>query len=187
MNYQNVLCVGDSLTFGARTYGCYPLSLGRMLTDRTPYMWRVINEAHNGHTCRELWFAVNRILDRIADTYIACVLIGTNDVGNSSPPELFRDYYSQVLNAFLIKKFRQIFCGGIPPIYPDGHAFIDQSCVDRRDTLNRIIREVVDATPRARFVVTEGLGRDDYEDSVHFGESGNDKIARCFADAIVSV
>jgi len=27
MNYQRIACWGDSQTFGARTYGCYPLYL----------------------------------------------------------------------------------------------------------------------------------------------------------------
>ncbi len=37
MHYQNLLCIGDSQTFGARTYGCYPLYLAQILTEHTPY------------------------------------------------------------------------------------------------------------------------------------------------------
>ena len=89
MHYQNLLCIGDSQTFGARTYGCYQLYLAQTLTQQTPYQWRTINRSVNGYTARELWFLLNNEIEVISDTYQVCVLIGTNDVGHETPLDLF--------------------------------------------------------------------------------------------------
>ena len=99
MHYQNLLCLGDSQTFGARSYGCYPLYLAQTLSARTPYEWRAINRSQNGFTARDLWFKLNDEIDGIRDTYQACLLIGTNDVGNGTDPQLFAEYYRQILRA----------------------------------------------------------------------------------------
>lgn len=109
IHYQNMLCIGDSQTFGARSYGCYPLHLAQMLTQHTPYQWRTINRSVNGYTARNLWFKLNEEIDTIRDTYQSCVLIGTNDVGNHTPIDLFAEYYRQIIRALLIRGYRAVF------------------------------------------------------------------------------
>lgn len=185
MNYQNILCVGDSQTFGARTYGCYPLYLAKILSERGPYHWRAINRSLNRCTARDLWFAVNATLDGVHDTFQACVLIGTNDVGERTDPELFEEYYRQILRAFFIKRFKVVFAGEIPPIHPDGHVYFDRGAVGRRDQFNDIIVKVVSECPDARHVCLPGLDRECYEDPVHFNELGNLRVAEAFARRIL--
>lgn len=185
MNYQNLLCVGDSQTFGARSYGCYPLHLARILCQRTPYQWRTINHSANGATARDLWFMANRAVERVADTYQACVLIGANDVGNESDLDLFAEYYRQILRAFFVKRYKAVYCGEIPPIHADGHAFFARVSDQARAQYNAALAAVVAEWPRAHLVRFAGLTRDAYEDPVHFNEEGNRRVAEAFAAAIL--
>ncbi|HEY1017056.1 MAG TPA: SGNH/GDSL hydrolase family protein [Herpetosiphonaceae bacterium] len=187
MHYQNLLCLGDSQTFGARSYGCYPLYLAQSLSARTPYEWRAINRSQNGFTARDLWFKLNDEIDGIRDTYQACLLIGTNDVGNGTDPQLFAEYYRQILRALRIGGYKAIVCGLIPPIYADGHIFFTRRAAERRDSYNELVRQVVAETERAHLADLDGLGRDCYVDPVHFNERGNRAAAAVFAEALLSL
>lgn len=186
MNYQNLLCLGDSQTFGARTYGCYPLHLARVLSQRSRYQWRTINISRNGATARDLWFRVNEEIDGIVDTYQACVLIGTNDVGESKDEELFAEYYRQLLRILFVKKYKSVFCGTIPPVFADGHAFFSREASQRRERFNARLRGVVAEFPDATVVSLDQLENDCYVDPVHFNERGNVAVAELFAAAILA-
>lgn len=186
MNYQNLLCAGDSQTFGARSYGCYPLYLAQQLTARSPYAWHALNLSVNGFTARDLWFRLGAELGRIPDTRQACLLIGTNDAGEKKDPDLFEEYYRQILRAFFIHHYKVVWCGEIPPIHADGHVYFDRTTCERRDLLNARIERVVAEFPGARLVRFDRLGRDCYEDPVHFNEAGNRAVAEAFAREILS-
>jgi lysophospholipase L1-like esterase len=187
MNYQNILCVGDSLTAGARSYGCYPLYLAKILSHETPYAWRAINLGSNGCTARDLWFTLNQKIDSIPDTYIACVVIGTNDISNQKDLDIFEEYYRQILRAFAIKNYKSVLCGEIPSIFCDGHIFFSSDTAKLRPAYNDKIMKVVGEFPIASFVEFNDLSRDCCEDSVHFNENGNMLVAESFARMILSL
>lgn len=186
MNYQKIVCWGDSQTFGARSYGCYPLYLAKLLNAGTRYTWRAINFSTNGHTVRDLWFRLASELATLQDVYQACILIGANDVGRGSPLDLFEEYYQQVLEALRLSGVSVAYCGEIPPIWPDGHAFFPSHTALRRDDYNARIRRVVGESTSARLVEFSGLTVDCYTDPVHLNEKGNEVVARSFAEAIMS-
>lgn len=184
MNYQKIACWGDSQAFGARTYGCYPLYLAQLLNRDTQYVWQTLNFSTNGHTVRDLWFRLSSELLAVHDIYIACILIGVNDVGNASPIDVFEEYYRQSLDALRLAGFRAVFCGEIPPVWPDGNAFFPVEKQALRDDYNERIAKVVDESPDAHHVAFPELSRNCYTDPVHFNEAGNLTVARAFADAI---
>ena len=184
MDYQQVACWGDSQTFGARTYGCYPLYLAQQLNRETGYVWRALNLSTNGHTARDLWFRLGHELGPLHDVYTACVLIGANDVGNETPVDLFEEYYRQSLDALRIAGFRAVFCGAIPPIWPDGHAFFPAASKERREVYDDRLREAVKDSPVSTLVTFPGLSPSCYRDPVHFNEAGNVVVATAFAAAI---
>jgi lysophospholipase L1-like esterase len=186
VNYQTIACWGDSQTFGARTYGCYPLHLARILNDQTRYTWQAINLSTNGHTVRNLWMRLAHDLAAISDVHQACVLIGANDVGNESPLDLFAEYYRQVLHALQIRRFRAVYCAEIPPIFADGHAFFSAESERRRGAYNEQIAAIVAATPVAKLVKLGDLGAECFCDPVHPSETGNVQIAERFARAIMA-
>jgi lysophospholipase L1-like esterase len=184
MNYQKVVCWGDSQTFGARSYGCYPMYLAQLLNSDTRYAWQTLNFSTNGHTVRDLWFRLCSELLMLSDVFQACILIGANDVGNNSPPDLFEEYYRQVLRSLQVNGFRAIYCGEIPPIWPDGHAFFAADTRAARDEYNRRVIRVVQEFSIATFVEFPLLTADSYADPVHLNEAGNQIIARSYAEAI---
>jgi lysophospholipase L1-like esterase len=187
MNYQNVLCLGDSQSFGARSYGCYPLYLAKILTERTGYTWRAINRSSNGHKARDLWFRLGQDLEIIGDTFQACLLIGSNDVGEATPVELFSEYYRQSLSALFIKNYKAVLCGEIPPIHADGHVFFSKDRASRRAAYNEAIQALTAEYDRAHWVPMGDLPRDCYEDPVHFNEAGNLWVAERFAEAMLQL
>ncbi|MBZ5736897.1 SGNH/GDSL hydrolase family protein [Nocardioides mangrovi] len=184
MDYQKIACWGDSQTYGARTYGCYPLYLTQLLNRDTHYVWQALNLSTNGHTARDLWFRLGPELMGMHDVHIACVLIGANDVGEETPLDIFEEYLQQVLDALRIHGFRVTFCGEIPPVWPDGHAFFPAETVERRAIYNESLRKIVRDRPSTVLVELGDLSADCYTDPVHFNESGNLAVARAFADAI---
>jgi lysophospholipase L1-like esterase len=186
LNYQNIVCWGDSQTFGARSYGCYPLHLVRMLNASTRYVWRATNLSTNGATVRDLWFRLGTELPLLRDTSLACILMGTNDVGRRSPLDLFEEYYRQSLQALRINRYLAICCGEIPPIFPDGHAYFHSDTATLRDAYNVRLRSVVAECANARLVTFPDLTVDCYTDPVHLNETGNERVANAFAAAIRS-
>lgn len=184
MNYQKIVCWGDSQTFGARTYGCYPLYLVRSLNHNSRYLWTAISFCRNGYTARDLWFRSGPDLLAIRDTPQACILIGANDVGNGTPVDLFAEYYGQLLNALTIAQFRVVHCGEIPRIWPDGHAYFSQDSEQRRAEYNVAIEEVVSRTRIAKLVRFADLAPSHFVDPVHFSESGNLAVAEAFAASV---
>ena len=186
MNYQRFVCWGDSQTFGARTYGCYPLYLVRELNASTRYRWSVINLSSNGHTARDLWFRIGRESSRLHDCYRACVMIGANDVANETPVNLFHEYYAQLLDTLAIAGVRIVHCGEITPFFADGHSFFPRESVSRRDEYNDAMREAVDACAVAVRVEFPDLTADCFVDPAHLSEEGNRVVAAGFAASIRS-
>ncbi len=185
MNYQKIVCWGDSQCYGARTYGCYPLYLVQELNKVTQYTWSTLNLSTNGHTARDLWFRLNENLTTIRDIYTTCILIGANDIGSNTPIDLFREYYRQVLDALVISGMKVIYCGEIPPIWPDGHAFFSKDASLRRDEYNEQIKSAIEACGIAHLVEFPKLTRACFIDPVHFNEAGNKIVAKAFATSIV--
>jgi lysophospholipase L1-like esterase len=186
VDYQNIVCLGDSQTFGARSYGCYPLYLVSILNKNTRYSWSASNLSTNGHTVRDLWFRLSTDLPLLRDVYQACILIGANDVGRHSPLDLFEEYYRQVLLTLRLKGLLAVYCGEIPPIWADGHAFFRAESASSRDRYNERLRNAVGGSSIARLVTFPELTRECYTDPVHLNETGNECIARAFANVIMN-
>jgi hypothetical protein len=186
LNYQKIVCWGDSQTLGARTYGCYPLYLIRLLNRETRYTWSAVSLCRNGYTARELWFKLPLDLATTNDTRQACILIGANDVGNGTPIDLFSEYYKQILDALMIAQFRVVHCGEIPRIWADGHAYFPKDTEARRAQYNAAIEEAVTGVRIARVVRFPALQESHFVDPVHFSESGNLTIAEAFAASVMA-
>lgn len=186
MDYQKIVCWGDSQTFGARSYGNYPLYLAQTLSSETRYTWQAINISTNGHTVRDLWFRFTQDLPALKDVHQACILIGANDVGNETPIDLFEEYYRQLLTGLQLNGFKVIHCGEIPPIWPDGHAYFPVATRVARHAYNERVIKVVESSKNGNLVRLSNLTADCYTDPVHFNEAGNRVVARAFASAVMA-
>lgn len=184
MIFQKVDCWGDSLTFGARTYGCYPVLLGQKLRAQTGLEWLVRNRGVNGNTARELWFRVSEQVEPQPDRHVACVVIGTNDAKLCTPVATFAEYYEQTL-VTLIANGWTVVAAPIPLIVSRGRLPYTRQSESHREALNEAIRSVVDA--RKVLMAPLELQAEDLCDGVHLTESGNDRMAAAFAEAILSL
>ncbi|MEO1629084.1 MAG: SGNH/GDSL hydrolase family protein, partial [Bacteroidota bacterium] len=93
------LCVGDSITIGARSYLGYPEYLGALLAKHTNSEWNVINNAISGYTTCEIMRVVSERHSNIQqqNPSLATILIGTNDVKKKTRYDLFEIAYQQLL------------------------------------------------------------------------------------------
>jgi len=184
MNYQKIACWGDSQTFGSRTYGCYPMHLVQLLDADSRYTWAATNLSENGLCARDLWFRIGTEASQLDDFHQVCLLIGANDASNGTPVKLFAEYYRQILNHLLVNKFRAIYCGEIPPMDADGHAFFTREAAARVSQYNQAIEVVVRGVPEARLVRFPSLDSSCFVDPAHFNEKGNYEVAKSYAAAI---
>src|SRR5579883_2117295 len=99
MIYNLLLCLGDSLTFGARDRydRNYPLELGCRLSEITGEEWYCITEACNGRVSSELAREAYQLLSPYPDVHGVLILIGTNDSRRKIPLNVYRDNIQQII------------------------------------------------------------------------------------------
>jgi lysophospholipase L1-like esterase len=95
MNWETLLCVGDSITIGSRSYLGYPEYCGNYLSDDTNKKWNVINHAVAGFTTIDLTRSIDKNYYNLksAKPDIATILIGTNDLKSNTSNEIFKISY----------------------------------------------------------------------------------------------
>jgi lysophospholipase L1-like esterase len=99
MNWETILCVGDSITIGSRSYLGYPEYCGDFLSKETNKKWNVLNHAVAGYTTIDLTRSIDKSFSnlKIAKPDIATVMIGTNDLKSKTSIENFRIAYEQLI------------------------------------------------------------------------------------------
>jgi len=99
MNWETILCLGDSITFGARSYLGFPEYCASELEFATQRNWNVINLSKSGFTTIDL----QRYLDTVGSTFYDCkpevinILIGTNDLKSPTTLEDFEIAYKALI------------------------------------------------------------------------------------------
>ena len=175
MNYQNILCYGDSQTNGARTYTSWPHYLALEMEKRDGKRWNVIERAVSGYSAKDLLKMIQ--MDNVPDCWQACVMIGTNDAKLRTSPKTFEQYIHRIDTALHVKGIRHVFAK-IPPFYRRGGDLpYDKTSEMYRTMLNLRIKGIDMGTLRDYH----------YEDVVHFNDKGNQAVAKLFAEAICKI
>ena len=102
MIWNEIVCLGDSLTFGARDrYGrSYPAELGKILSEQTGEFYICHNYGINGETSSDLLRRSWSILKSNKNSAKICLLwIGTNDTKIPNPTEIYYDNLKQIINS----------------------------------------------------------------------------------------
>src|SRR5215469_15897060 len=99
MIYQNVLCIGDSQTLGARTYLGYPEVLASILNERTGVIWNCVNAGVARETLIQTCRRTQHLVREFANVFIACLLVGCNDtrMDRRTSVREFAMVYEQIL------------------------------------------------------------------------------------------
>ncbi len=173
MNWETYIALGDSITFGARTYLSYPEKIGQRLKQELNKDWNVINISQNGFRVIDLI----RLLDKnyaslgASQAGVTSILIGTNDVKSGTPESDFRLAYDLlVLKAKLFTQNKNVILLQIPE-FPKGIMYpynYEMNETVRR--FNTIIKELAAAHRLRTFAFS--LEETDFTDGVHLSDQG---------------
>ncbi len=188
--FEHGICLGDSLTTGARTGYGLPEALSDQLNRLTKKRWLFRCEAVNGETVLQLLRRMDQKPWMWQDATFCTLMIGTNDskATADTPPAVFRMLFGQVLDRLVIAKL-VIFPALIPDLRVDASLAspYDSSCLDRIHRFNDEIRgECADRGLEKALVDTTGLKASDYADGVHFSADGIEAVARRFMEKITA-
>ena len=188
--FEHGICLGDSLTTGARTRYGLPEELADQLNRRTSKKWLFRCEAVNGETVLQLLRRMDQKPWMWQDATFSTLLIGTNDAKSTvdTPPAVFRMLFGQILDRLVVGKL-VIFPALIPDLQVDASLAspYDSSCLDRIRRFNEEIREECAGRGLEKALVdTTGLKAADYADGVHFSADGIAAVARRFAEKITT-
>ncbi len=176
MIYNLLLCVGDSLTYGARDqFGRnYPLELGRLMTEHTGEEWYCITEAVNGRISSEVARDAYGIIAKYPDAYGVLLLIGTNDSRRAIPPEIYAYNVRQIVRVCRVLG-KKVHVLSVPTIAVERHfLWYDQACLTRLEEYNQILKDM----DHVRFVdIRDVIGDAELIDGVHFTHEANVKLA----------
>lgn len=186
MNWETFLCIGDSITIGARSYLGYPDYLVDYLQKSTPSKWNLINHAVSGYRCidisRELTANFSNIKNQ--NPSIATILIGTNDVKTGTSVELYRIAYEQlIVTTKLLVPYNHVYLITIPQLgkgikYPYKYAMNDLL-----PSYNAVIREL--AAKYSLQVIDLKLTPNCLFDGVHLNEKGSQCVGAQISKVIL--
>lgn len=188
--FEHGVCVGDSLTCGARSRYGLAEGLAHRLNGVTNKRWLFRSEALNGDTLLQLLRRLDQKPWLWKDATFCTVLIGTNDAKGTvnTPPEIFRMLYGQLLDRFVVAKLITL-----PALIPElqvGASLAspyDSKCAERIERFNGVIRaECASRGLTEALVETGTLPASAFADGVHFTEAGVDELARRFAEKIIA-
>lgn len=183
MIWNEIVCLGDSLTYGARDeFGrSYPMELGKLLTKSTGEFYH----CHNHGICRETssdllrraWGNINSH----PEARILLLMIGTNDTINGIPIDIYRDNVETIIN--IAKVHRQtVIVATLPkleftPLYLKNTDYI----LDYNAVINALSLSM-------NFEICNMSGMEKYYiDGVHFTHRGNLELAKRFGNIILGL
>jgi len=188
MLYEHGVCLGDSLTAGARSRYGLAEGLSDQLNRASNKRWLFRSEAVNGETVLQLLRRMDQKPWLWKDATFCTLLIGTNDAKGTvdTPPEIFRMLFGQILDRLVVGKL-MVYPGLVPDLLLGASLAspYDSKCAERIRHFNAAIRAECESRGLATALVdTTGLDAECYADGVHFTEAGINELARRFGDKI---
>lgn len=188
MLYEHGVCLGDSLTAGARSRYGLAEGLSNHLNRATNKRWLFRCEAVNGETVLQVLRRLDQKPWLWKDATFCTLVVGTNDAKSTTdtPPAVFRMLYGQILDRLAVARL-MVFPGLVPDLQLGASLAspYDSKCADRILHFNAAIRaECAEHGLADSLVDTTALPSEAYVDGVHFTETGLDELARRFAEKI---
>lgn len=188
MNWETLLCLGDSITIGSRSYLGYPEYCGNKLSIETNKIWNVYNHAVAGYTTIDLARSIDQNLSNIktCKPEIATILIGTNDLKRNTSLDTFKIVYEQVItkvrlivgnNNIVLIEIPKLMEGVMLPYRLEMNLLVDQ--------YNNIINSI--AKQRNLLVCKLDTQTEYFYDGVHLNEEGSKIIGDQIAAYILKL
>ncbi len=172
-----ILCVGDSLTFGARDeyHRSFPVHLSKLYHDNKKQDVFCVNHAISGETSGQLLRRVYFNSNSCTKAKVALLMIGTNDSFLPNTLEYYADNLRQI--CMMLKSNHQTLGMGIlPPMIGPGLANYPYDGQQLVNGYNEVILETA-----KKFNALTCDFRDMHEliiDTVHFGNEGYCEMAK---------
>ena len=174
MNWETIICFGDSITIGSRSYLGYPEYCGQYLSEKTNKNWNVINHAVAGFTVIDLVRSIdiNFLNLKECKPEIATLLIGTNDLKSPTSIDIFRTAYELVVikiqlimgnNNIVLFEIPNLIDGVILPYKTDMNKMIGN--------YNEVIREITET--KGLILSKMECNSNQFFDGVHLNEFGS--------------
>ena len=143
---EYLLCLGDSLTFGARDefQRSYPAELGRIFWELEKKLVYCIDHGVNGETSSQLLKRIYSNAHSYPLAKIALLLIGTNDTALPQAPDIYCDNLRQII-AVLKSEGKAVVMGLLPPIIGPGLPVYPANAQKQAENFNRIIKQLAKA------------------------------------------
>lgn len=186
MNWESLLCMGDSITHGARTYLGYPEMAAGMLRKATGVQWSAWNFAWNGFKAIDLLRAIDeRGADLVRFNASLCtVMIGTNDAKTNTAPEHYGLVMEQLLlKAKLVTQNRNLLVLGIPTLAPGMSLPYNAGMNTRIAAYNQILADL--AAARSCEFLELRTAPSDFVDGVHLSDAGVSSFAQQLCERIL--
>lgn len=186
--YGHIICLGDSLTHGARDlYGrCYPMELSDILWDRYGQRWVCIDEGVNGDTSTDVLRRSISVMRKYPDAQEVVLLCGTNDSKDAinMPVEIYRKNLEGILRNIAVYEKETLLCT-IPCLKGFGAPDYSQESQGRINSYNKVIKELAVSDPTVKELVElRGIPEQFYADGVHLKNAGYFYIADRVADSL---
>ena len=181
MIWNEILCLGDSITCGARDrYGrSYPMELAKILKEATGEVYVCHDHGICGETSSDLLKRTWDAAKSRKDAKLALLMIGTNDTQKAMPPEIYEDNLKQMINMLRIQGKYVIVATlprlGFTPLYFKNSKLIDE--------YNKII-EKLSVTMDCDVCDMSGTEKY-YIDNVHYTHEGYVELAKRWANIIL--
>lgn len=188
MNWETIMCFGDSITIGSRSMLAYPEYCGYFLSKSTNKKWNVINHAKAGYKTIDLARSINENFFNLknCNPEIATIMIGTNDLKSNSSIEDFKIAYNQVLiKVRLIVGNSNIILFKIPTLVEGVMLPYKIEMNERMKEFNDYIQSVGD---KEGLLVEEFIvNPDDFYDGVHLNATGSRNWGKQIAKLITGM
>lgn len=180
--YGHIICLGDSLTHGARDgYGrCYPMELSDMLWKAYQQRWICAEEGVNGETSSDVLRRSVSVLRKYPDAQEVILLCGTNDSKDAvnMPVGIFKKNIEGIVRNSAVYEKEVIICT-IPDLKGFGAPDYSQESINRVKRYNLVIEDVYCANENIKNLVDlRGMDESLYADGIHFKHSGYVEIAQ---------
>lgn len=187
MNWETLMCFGDSITIGARSYCGYPEYAGYSLQKELGNYWNVINHAESGHTAMDLnrYITINFHNLSYFNPSIITVLVGTNDIKLSTSLEDFEIAYNQILiKTKLLAMRKNVLMIKIPHFPPKIMYPYNYNMNEKISEFNLLL-ETMAETHNVR-ITQFNITEEDLFDGVHLNEAGSKNVGRQLVEFILA-
>ena len=180
MIWNEILCLGDSLTSGARDlYGrSYPAELGSMMSSETNEFYYCHNFSINGETSSDLQKRAWNNISAGKNSKIMILIVGTNDSEAKIPADIYEDNIRQIVN--IARVFGMYVILGTIPNIGFTPLYLNPKYIKQ---YNSIIKKL---SKDMKFDLVD-LSNIDMCDGVHFTHEGNVEVATRFKNHILKL